>query len=192
MENFIGGYNAKKHFLGFRHELEKSSRITDRTLKDYEFYFHMKGEDMRGKTVLDIGSGTDETFAKEAKKLGANVVSMSPTLDVRKKIDKENKSLMSVGGRAQEMPFADNTFDLEFALYSVPFYLPTRTDEYESFLNEIIRTLKVGGKASIFPVDLYDYGYVRDVLERIPEKVDFHFEKNDTNPRTQLLVLIKK
>ena len=56
-----------------------------------------------------------------------------------------------VAARVQALPFPDETFDCELALFSVPMYLPPIEEEYVKYLNEIVRTLKHGGTAYIYP-----------------------------------------
>lgn len=142
---------------------ERVCQITDRSFEQYCEEFHLNPEDFNGKKILDVGSGKKEAFAKEAEKHGANVVSLSPQLkrwDSRRRLrgwilKDKNWSGKSVAARAQSLPFADNEFDWETALYSVPYYLPSEKREETVLvtIQEMCRVLKPGGKIFISPAE---------------------------------------
>lgn len=178
---------------------EDKAVITNRSILEYEEKFKVKFAEMKGQTILDIGSGKGDFFEK-ASKHGVKVVSINP--EFKKGKDSVNiKDLThpegDVGARAQEMPFADNSFDSEFALYSVPYWLPDNHKqlkgiferEYERCIDEIIRTLKPNGKAYIYPIDEENKNITRKILESRSDKINSTF---DTFDGDRLLVLIKK
>jgi ubiquinone/menaquinone biosynthesis C-methylase UbiE len=115
--------------------------------------------ELRGKKILDIGSSRHAKFAREAESKDIEVISLNPELAIEKvglkraiKETAEQKGLPGVAALAQELPFPDNTFDLEVSLYGVPGYLPKFVSEYQLAFQEIIRTLKPGGEAKLFPI----------------------------------------
>lgn len=181
-----GGPEARK--VRQRHSAEIDSAITDREIQYYRLYLGLDLSAMKGKKVLDIGSGINETFSKDAAHFGIEVVSMAPHLKELPKAPYERNQFFknwqenSVAGRAQQQPFADNSFDFEVALYSVPLYLPennkgtTNKTELMRFLKEIVRTLKSGGKAIIYPVDQYDVAATEKILKDLSEIVKYEFE----------------
>ena len=106
-----------------RQEREKDTMASDRKFS-YESSLGVDIRRMEGKRVLDIGSGSGNSFATEAAKYNVDVVSISPdfrdgTQSPMISADLVNKE-NTVAARAQELPFADNSFDFELALYSVP------------------------------------------------------------------------
>lgn len=138
----------------------KTSMISTRGLDDYADYLGFKPEDLVGKVILDVGSGP-AIFAEEAEAIGAEVVSLDPQPGTQSESmsDEERKQLLeriSVGkiipGIAQELPFADESFDMVTAMMSVPNYLPSIESEKQLALLEMARVLKPRGEARICPV----------------------------------------
>lgn len=140
---------------------ETASPLTDRDLETYCKYFHLKPEDLEGKKILDIGSGKQERFSKEARRYNADVVSLNPALQeesVRQGAKEDmfnNEALLewrkkSVAGIAQELPFKDKSFDILTSLYAVPYYIDSHKGKL-SALKEMVRVLKDGGKIYIGP-----------------------------------------
>lgn len=106
----------------------------ERGVAKYERWLGITMEELEGKRVLDIGSGPEEVFSKEAKKRGVEIISLSPELkyeDIRE-ITKggfmdiftkgcwQKKSVASI---VQELPFTDETFDVEVSSYGGIHYL---------------------------------------------------------------------
>ena len=89
----------------------------------------------------------------------------------------KNWQQRSLAGRAQELPFPDNSFDYELALYSAPYYLPVTFEEYDKHkiskeeyrkvILETLRTLKSGGKAHFFPIFQHQYDVSREIMEKL-------------------------
>ncbi len=209
MENFenINNEDLKKLRRKLR---EDKPVITERSVEEYESLFDVKFSEMKGKTILDIGSGRGN-FHDRVSALGVKVFSLNPEFKRGKEAKSAEKIIHAegdVGARAQEMPFADNSFDSEFALYSVPYYLPRYEEigessensekffyeEFERVIDEIIRTLKPGGKAYIYP--LYPLGNINGniaiaekILKERSDKVAPDYGDFEGN---RLLVLTKK
>lgn len=107
---------------------------------------------MHGKCVLDIGSGDRGLFANVLRrKYGARVV----TMDKEKRL-KGGKHLLA---DAIAIPLAEGSVDYVFASSSAPGYLSS-FEEVGSFFNEVLRVLKPGGEARIYPL-LFVEGYSR-------------------------------
>ena len=171
---------------------ESEPVITSRSLDEYQDIFGVDFKKMKGELVLDIGSGRG-SFWKEATDLGLKVISLNPAFSKLNSSSYYSLKQIAhpegdVSARAQEMPFADNSFNFEFALYSVPTYLPQVAKEYENTINEIYRTLKPGGKAYIYPVALKQFN---DFLKQqfIDKKVLFSYSFDEDR---FILVLTKK
>ena len=187
---------------------ERSTARTDRNADTYQEFLGFSLKELKGKFGLDIGSGENELFSKQAAALGVKVFSMSPRL--RKGIPndylKKDWQKRSVAGRAQEIPFLDNTFDFEFALYSVPYYLPvtfeefkthqTSFEEYTSFISEVIRTLKSGGSAHIYPIYGQQLTITKEILKKFSQLATYTLTciQPEKNPLGSMyrLVLTKK
>ena len=111
-----------------RRKAERGAHISDSGLLDYQEELGIDVNEMKGKLVLDIGSGRSEKFSKQAAEKGIKVVSMSPRFkNVKLALTDEflkDWQKRSVAGRAQQLPFIPGTFDYEVALFSVPYYLP--------------------------------------------------------------------
>lgn len=128
-------------------------------LKSYEDYLGFNGDDLNGKTVLDVGSGLTERFSREIKEAGinANVISLSPgnsserIRKIKKSSDWQEKS---VGAIAQELPFKDESFDNVFGLYSITtIFSPKMSPKgAQKWISETARVLKPGGEARLAPV----------------------------------------
>ncbi|MBI2035793.1 MAG: class I SAM-dependent methyltransferase [Candidatus Liptonbacteria bacterium] len=142
---------------------ETETTMTDRDLSTYLREFRLSVNDLPNKKILDIGSGKQERFSKEASEFGAEVFSINPALqkkearnDVKENITSNvsGKKLewqeRSFAGRGQELPFQDDTFDVVTSLYAVPYFIDSEKGRAQA-LREIIRVLKSDGKAIIAP-----------------------------------------
>lgn len=140
-----------------RRRAENSLPLTDRSLLEYCARFGFEPEDLRDKIILDVGSGRKETFSKQAAEYGAIVYSISPSLKkwVARKFVKglilpdKKWQRKSVAAKAQNIPFADESFDIVTALWSVPVY-NVFSDMHQS-IKEMLRVLKPDGKLYISP-----------------------------------------
>lgn len=149
----------------------ENTQITDRGLNEYCSIFGINPQDLSGKHILDVGSGTRERFSKEASQHGATVVSMSPELRkwFKRRITKgllltdKRWQKSSVAGRAEEMPFRNNLFDYIFASWSIPYYSPDEEDAQNS-IDAMMKALKPGGILGIFP-------YEKDILSNLNELI---------------------
>lgn len=192
-----------------RQNIEKGVAVSNWGLEKYKEVLGIDMAKMEGKTVLDIGSGKAEKFSKEAAKFGVKVVSMGTHLkdgipknmyDEKSKTFLKDRQGFSVAARAQELPFEDNFFDYEVALYSLPFYLPYSRDEYSSFFKEVIRTLKPGGKAYFSPIyknqalekDIVSAQLISSILDDFSDSIMYKIEKLNHEDKECRLILIKK
>ncbi len=137
---------------------------------------------LAGKTILDVGASNLSLFGRHATRLGATVVSLDPQYyDLRTGFDLDVvHEIISVGAPeigipevellpirsnvaaiAQEIPFADNSFDMVVSFACVPQYIPV--DDYSKVLHEMLRVTKQGGSIHLAPVntsdELYPHGH---------------------------------
>ena len=137
----------------FRAEAEEKSSITERGLEEYESSLKINRDNLKGKKVLDIGSGTMR-FAKEALEEGIQVYALDPYLKSEENI---NQSFMEKGGRkyataarGQQLPYTNQQFDYIFSLYGL-MWVPNQED-LELSVKEACRVLKPGGEIRIYPL----------------------------------------
>jgi ubiquinone/menaquinone biosynthesis C-methylase UbiE len=187
--------NIKSNKLFERRNLrEDTAAITARSAYEYVNYLGIDLEEMKGTSVLDIGSGGANRFANQVSDLGIKVVSFSPHLRHASSRDDLNYDNIqykhSVAGRAQEMPFADNSFDYEVALYSVPLYLPD-PEEIKLSINEVVRTLREGGKAYFYPISSSQKATIEFALEELRSRVTLSWIPFQTADLDFRLVLTK-
>jgi demethylmenaquinone methyltransferase/2-methoxy-6-polyprenyl-1,4-benzoquinol methylase len=131
-------------------------------------------------TILDIATGTGDLAIAMAKATSAKITGFDLSagmLEVGKKKvaeQKLDKQIEMIQGDAENMPFADNSFDVITVAFGVRNF-----ENLEKGLNEIYRVLKPGGKFIIlefsqpesFPMkQLYDF-YSRNILPRIGKKI---------------------
>lgn len=105
-----------------------------------------------------------------------------------------------MAGLVQELPFRDESFDVEVSLYGGIHYLPYLESEYRSAFKEIIRTLKPSGKAYLFPVNVNEKD--KDSFQRLLQEfssqtqIDAQFDLVEKRPTTgdniYRVILIKK
>lgn len=139
-----------------------------RDLVRYAEVFSIKPESLRGKTVLDLGSGPEAKLERQLREQGITdrVVSLSPDYAVegtREKLLSANQEAASVAGVGQALPFRDQSFDAVFSLHTFEHITHAA---FESMIKESARILKGGGEAHFGPVfaddDYNPYALVED------------------------------
>lgn len=148
-----------------------------RGLDEYERKMMLNRDDLRGKTILDLGAGPEAKFAEELKKAGidASVFSLSPFYSRSESAEIVNKNRDSthiVAGKVsttpQEksgLPFKDNSFDVVLV-----FHVDEHVDREISvdIVKEVGRTLKPGGYAKYGP--LYNIPHEWNMYEFIGKR----------------------
>ena len=140
--------------------------VSDRSMERYNELLGISIEELKGKTVLDLGSGLTERFAKEMVTKGVNVVSVNPDLtskfsrdlikperleELKRRWGFAKTKRESVAAIGQNLPFHDEVFDAVTSLYAISLYLPEEHDEWRAAFNELLRVLKPGGRAYVAP-----------------------------------------
>ena len=170
--------------IKIRQDAEDESMQTDRDAEEYLLHFNLNPEDLKGKKILDLGSSTFENFADYANQQGAEVFSVNPRL--RYKHYRTNLQTTErnhgkvIAARAQQIPFANESFDLVLSHWCIPNWMPKQNgeiieEEAEIILQEICRVAKHGGKIIFYPIRfnpdyfLYPKGYkgYRDIYDII-------------------------
>ena len=156
-------------------------------------------DEWAGKRVLDIGSGLSELFAEGARKLDINVISQNPVLadnsmvNIRKRLARDHESTgggQTVAALAQELPYKDESFDAEVSLFAVPGYLPEYVEQYRKTFNEIIRTLKPGGKAYLFPIlpEMEEDPKFNALVDELSTVATVDFQEVEGNSRKRMVI----
>ena len=137
----------------------KNLDVTDRSLKEYRNLLGLSLKQLKGKNILDLGSGYLQSFARDLERRipETKVTCLDASLKEcdawrRAKLNEkqtEHKSKL-VAGSFIKLPFKDASFDIIVSLFGTPFYLSSFVNVKKS-LEEIIRVLKSGGEARIFP-----------------------------------------
>lgn len=131
----------------------------DNGLDSYEAFLGFDRNDLSGKSILEVGIGNTARLQHDMKAAGidATVVGISPDLS-----DSYNRHLVgqyaepgdkNVAAVAEVLPFADESFDEAWALYSLTYYTydPGQT---KAWVSEIGRVLRPNGNFRLGP----DYG----------------------------------
>lgn len=99
--------------------------------------------DLKGKNVLDAGAGTGRII-RDLKNYGAKVTALDVSEEMLKICRKKFSDIETVVGDIENMPFADNTFDVVIATFVIVHLKNT-----DKAFDEIYRILKDGGCAII-------------------------------------------
>ncbi len=97
----------------------------------------------KGKAVLDAGAGTGR-LAKKLANAGAQVTALDVSPDMLAYLRRKCPSATIVEGDVEQMPFADESFDMVFSSLTL-----VHLKKIEPFLEECYRVLRDGGTAVI-------------------------------------------
>jgi SAM-dependent methyltransferase len=120
------------------------------------------------KVIVDLGSGTEQEFAKGIKNKGLNniVISIDARLALPKEIDlksffpeevparlrgRENSEEGTIAALAQDLPLKKSSIDVFLALHSIPQYIKDSGEVNRVLLN-MLGCLKEGGEIRIYPI----------------------------------------
>jgi SAM-dependent methyltransferase len=147
----------------------EGSLMTERDLNGYMKYLEVTIDEITGwGNILEIGSGTEQNFAKEIKEkgYGSKVISIDPRLALPESEDlggmfpeehearlrgRKNPEPNTIAAFAQNLPIASDSVDAILASRSVPLYISSQKD-MDSVLSEMCRVLRGGGEIRIYPV----------------------------------------
>lgn len=126
-------------------EIKSVLRTDHRNFKVYNNLFGFSDNELKGKSILDIGAG-DCGFAKEAAKVARRVIRLDPKYSDTPPEYRNG----AITGIVQDLPFQNNIFDETVASISL-YWIKTGLDDA---LLEMIRVTKPEGKVRIFPAAL--------------------------------------
>lgn len=144
-------------------------------------------ENVAGKKVLDVGAGTGRLALRLAK-LGAEVTALDVSGEMLKRIKTKDPRLKIKIGEAEDLPLADENFDIVIATFLI-----VHLKDLRVFFDEVYRVLKPGGrfllsninqrkapevkiKGGLVQIESY-YHRPEAVIEEL-ERLAFKIEKN--------------
>ena len=137
----------------------KEGRFEGRSAEIYFKMLDWNEEDFKDQVVLDLGAGPTARLERELEGVAKNVVSLSPDYANQEIIGWLDPKLKTAAGLAQELPYADESFDKIASVWTVPHFVDHINDLRQT-VEEIYRVLKPCGEARISPILL--------LSERIP------------------------
>jgi SAM-dependent methyltransferase len=101
-----------------------------------------------GLRLLDVGTGSGSNVAIPAARLGVEVVGLDVTPELlalaRRRADEAGLDIEWVEGDAQEMPFADSSFDRVTSTFGAMF-----APDHERTAGELVRVCRSGGQIAM-------------------------------------------
>lgn len=127
--------------------------VTARSLDNVLQLHQLTANDLRGKTILDLGCGRSNLQAElQARQIGAIIVGIDKT-DVAlwggRPIDDGGTRFAQAELAA--LPVRDGSVDIALATYSLPYWAHSRED-VDGFFSECARVVRYGGLISIAPM----------------------------------------
>lgn len=135
-------------------EVAEISIMSDNGLHDYERALHCAITPNSG-LVLDIGTGRNARFLRDARKENVTAVGIAPfqTLDGKPTLPvtmPQNKRPRLVQATASALPFADEQFETCVSLHAISYICPYIEPEARTAIyDELLRVLRPGGTAYI-------------------------------------------
>jgi ubiquinone/menaquinone biosynthesis C-methylase UbiE len=176
----------------------KNLRGIPLTIRDVDGYCECLNVDRgyfnkAGEIILDLGSGLFQDLARSANRNGlkSEIISVDPTLSAQsnnihfarteKYVNKLDNHPKTVSAYSELLPFRENTFDKIIALFSIPFYSQS-TKHFIQSLQEMIRSVKIGGEIKISPYPVIgnpkvDYEKVNEFLNEQVSDGRINFQK---------------
>lgn len=162
--------SSRIHDEGYRGK-GKDTLVSNRSFDKYLSFLGISLDNL-GQKVLDLGSGTNELFSREASKYDIEVVSLNPALINPGMAEAARKTTTSglesqgrsVAGIIEHLPFKDYSFDSVVSVVAIPFYLKQDPSVLSESFQEIVRVLKNDGKAFMSPIPRKDKDLAETVL----------------------------
>lgn len=128
--------------------------------------------DAKGKKVLDAGAGTGR-IATRLQKAGADVTALDISPEMLAILRSKNSNIETVEGDLEDMPFADDTFDMVFSSLAL-----VHLKKIKPLLDECYRVLKDDGKLILVNVHYRKPLILKDEQGRYTIKCYNHFPRH--------------
>lgn len=121
-----------------------------------------------GDSVLDVACGTGVLACAVAKRVepGGSVTGLDPNDDMLKVARRKSDSIEWRAGRAEAIPFADETFDAVVSQFGMMFF-----GDAVRALREMMRVLRPGGRLAVAVCDALEnspgYAAFENLLQRL-------------------------
>lgn len=126
----------------------KTSPVTSRTPAFYKDVFNLNPAGLTGKNILDVGGGLS-TFSRWASQYANFAISLDAQHSYQPEYKRVKNLKRPITGTAQDIPFADETFDQTLASWSL-FWI----EDVRESLKEMLRVTRSGGSIKVYPVGL--------------------------------------
>ena len=146
-------------------------RFIEKNYGNAEFIRQQLGfewEDLKSKRILDIGA-SDGIFEKVAKNNGVEVIALDYdpyNVQLREKlgirgvpIPSWSRDIEYIQGRANALPFQDESFDFVISHAAPPTILVDSKEEIASIIKEVERILKKGGEFRFGSLGIVSYAF---------------------------------
>lgn len=133
-----------------------------------------------GKEVLDAGAGTGRVSLK-LHKAGAIVTALDISPDMLKLLEQKEPGIKTVLGDMEDMPFADDSFDMVFSSLAM-----VHLKKLDRFLDECYRVVKDDGKVVLVNIHYRKAMMLHDSQGRYTIAGYNHFPKHVTKTAEDL------
>ena len=131
------GLGSKEGYARFAAEYDENEKYWDSFEKNY-LKSHIRS--VKGKKVLDAGAGTGRLSIR-LHGAGADVTALDISPEMLSKLHAKNPHIKTLEGDLEDMPLADEEFDMVFSSLTL-----VHLKKIEPFMDECYRVLKDGGK----------------------------------------------
>lgn len=165
----------------------KQDKIEARALNILNNLGFKSFDELKGKKILDMGSGRAE-FGLMAKKKGIDVICSDVNPEYQKKGIEQGLDYRMID--ALDIPLENNSFDLVLSHASVPIIFHKK-EQLISALKEVKRILKVGGEFRFGPTHLVASLLDLETLFAPGEEAKITKEENSKRRRERSLEILR-
>lgn len=142
--------------------------------------------DLKNKELLDVGAGTGRLSVLVAK-AGARVTALDMSEKMLKILQSKDKNIKTILGDAENLPFANDTFDIVMAAFLV-----VHLRNPKIFFDEAYRVLKDGGRLVVSNINQKEPPEVDTSLGKIKIESYYHRREEVVDDLESLAFTIEK
>lgn len=139
----------------FIHKVKKTEthlghddRTTGRSGEDCFKLLDLKGDELKGEKVLDVGAG-EGNFVRDLKQKGVEISAIEANWGVTGQIPSDLEGVV-IKANWNSIPFENDSFNRAMSVFAFPVWAQT-WQEMEVVLKEMIRVVKTGGNINFVP-----------------------------------------